>query len=478
MRQQSAQQRQPTARQQPVPLQQSALAATAIAEPKTGSGEVNAAQAQQAQRRQAALAATAVGAPAAQPAIQMLAPAPPPALSSELTAQPPGVSPPPAPAKPPPLPAQPPALPEAPAVRASAAQAPAAGAKPPPLSGALGAGGQRDEPEQHTPPFVSIAPPQPKSAERRKWLMLSAAGGVTLILASLVGWLALSDGTPRAPEAATAPRAEAGSANAPQAPAPVEKPPALAADSAGSGASESATNAPKAAPSADDAKAAEPNQPEPPKAEPSSAVLAAASIGADGSDRAAPSCDVVLNHYAVQRTENKALVDRTLTHAEQALRFGNVKGAHAVYCKAIAMDPNSFRANLGLAQTLLIRRDAQAAAGWARKAVELDAGQQIVAKNLLGDALARTGNVSEARDLWYEAGPVPKPTADQLDLYMRKTQARAFSAYSKHDYHRAERLYRRVLIFEPDNEVARRRLISTLRRLKEFQAAAYWASGQ
>ncbi len=307
---------------------------------------------------------------------------------------------------------------------------------------------------------LSHSPPTQK--RRGLWIPLAAAGSTTLVLASLVGWLTLSyvdadaNASSQTGQAHLAVAPPAKQADAPQPAQPSSAAPAkshVGSSVVASGASKIVAPAAKLQIDTPDDSALD-----------------------DGSLESAPDCSTVLGNAQIEPTTDQTVISATLGEAERALRYGNVKGAHAVFCKAVALDDQNFRAAIGLAQTLLIRRDAKAAAKWAQTAGMLPSEYPRRAKNILGDALARLGQIQEARQLWYEAGPIPNPSDEQLYLYMRKTQERAASAFANHDYHRAERLYRRVLIIEPDNRVARRQLVRTLQKLKQYAAALYWAN--
>jgi tetratricopeptide (TPR) repeat protein len=185
---------------------------------------------------------------------------------------------------------------------------------------------------------------------------------------------------------------------------------------------------------------------------------------------------MALGGYEVMPTGDITVIEATLNRAERALRYGLIKDAHTVFCKAVGLAPDNFRASLGLAQLLLIRRDAKASAYWAEHATSLESEYPRRAKNALADALVRLGRIDEARILWLEAAPIPNPTPKQLYDYMRKTQSLAAAALGDHAYHRAERLYRRIVVLEPDNTIARRQLAKTLLKQRLYEAAKFWMS--
>ncbi len=195
----------------------------------------------------------------------------------------------------------------------------------------------------------------------------------------------------------------------------------------------------------------------------------------DGSLRTVPTCVETLGNAKVEPSADEAEVMLVVLRAEKALRFGNVKGAHAVFCRAVAMAPENFRATFGLAQLLLIRRDAAAAVNWAKRAAALPSEYKRRALNVQADALVRLGRQDEARALWLEAATIAEPTPTQLDAYVNKTRVMAGRALKSRDYNRAERLYRRVLAFDPDSRQTQRKLAMALERLGEVDAARYWA---
>ncbi len=190
-------------------------------------------------------------------------------------------------------------------------------------------------------------------------------------------------------------------------------------------------------------------------------------VDVDGSLAKAPTCAEALGKHQVAPSDDAAAVERIVEQAEAALRNGKDKISHTLICKALAMDEKSALATLGLARVLLARRDAKAAAEHAQSAAELPGAPVAEVRAVLGDAVVRLGNEQAARLLW--AGK----NGQSPDLESMREDA--MLAYRTKDYHRAERLYRRVLTFDPTDDKARRQLALSLERLRVFGAAAYWA---
>jgi tetratricopeptide (TPR) repeat protein len=199
------------------------------------------------------------------------------------------------------------------------------------------------------------------------------------------------------------------------------------------------------------------------------------STSVDGSDQQAPSCEEALGHARIEPTDDEATVNQTLAEGDKAFLQGNVKGAQAVFCRAVALDPGNFRATYSLAQALLARRDATAAEKWAKEASDLPSDYASRAANLRGDALVRLGRVEAAKQLWLDAANVSANSPKELESYLYDLKVSAARAFNHKDYNNAESLYRRVLTFDAQHEVSRRRLVVTLGRLKQPAAAQFWA---
>ena len=194
----------------------------------------------------------------------------------------------------------------------------------------------------------------------------------------------------------------------------------------------------------------------------------------DNSLHKAPTCKQVLGSASFKPTKDTDRIRATVKRAERALRNGNTKGAHAVFCTAVSLGPNNYRAAMGLATLLLIRRDAEASAKWARRALELSLDRPRRAKNALADALVRVGREREARTLWLEAAPEPNPNTQQLNAYIVRLRDLAHAASKHYDQHSMERFYRRIISLQPENKWAVGQLAATLRRMKQPEAAEFW----
>ena len=92
----------------------------------------------------------------------------------------------------------------------------------------------------------------------------------------------------------------------------------------------------------------------------------------------------------------------------------------------------------------------------------------------LGDALVRTGNVTEARKAWLAAERMPEPSESALDRMVRRDMEQAQRALKERNFVRAERLFRRVLAFAPEQAVASGGLAACLRKLGETREAEAW----
>ncbi len=128
------------------------------------------------------------------------------------------------------------------------------------------------------------------------------------------------------------------------------------------------------------------------------------------------------------------------------LVFGNVEAAQAAFCQAIALDAENPKAELALAQLLVLRGDGKFAASVARRALELNA-EPARAKGLLGDALITSGDLAGARQAWLDAaGITDHDSVGIANLTSRAVSEGAASVRNK-DYFRAERFFWRTLAF-------------------------------
>jgi tetratricopeptide (TPR) repeat protein/DNA-binding response OmpR family regulator len=163
-----------------------------------------------------------------------------------------------------------------------------------------------------------------------------------------------------------------------------------------------------------------------------------------------------------------------LQRARRELVRGDLDAAQRAFCLATQADTNNGDAMTGLARLLLLRRDARAAAEWARRAVKLRP-DDVQARALLGDALARTGDLDTARAAWLAStGAAPNDPAS-LRAAVRYSMDVAERALEQRDSARAERFFRRSALLDSRNPEAALGLARALVLIGDLPAARAWA---
>lgn len=190
-------------------------------------------------------------------------------------------------------------------------------------------------------------------------------------------------------------------------------------------------------------------------------------IGSDGSDTRAPSCDDLLAGES-QKPRDAALAYDHVREGHRELVRGSWDAAQRAFCRAIREPDAGPGTRLELAQALLLRRDSPAAALQAQEVLAADPTANR-ARDLLGDALVRTGETQAACNLWLAASKLSLANMGQRDFY------EADQAALQHDFTRAERYYRRVVGCQPTHALAHAKLAATLAKLGQAKSAQRWA---
>jgi len=213
------------------------------------------------------------------------------------------------------------------------------------------------------------------------------------------------------------------------------------------------------------------------KAEPSAPRAAEASTPKMSeppiSSSRAPSCKEMLGKSLVERHDPKAAARETAIGKRELVR-GNVAEAQAAYCKARAWDRRNAERHVNLARLFLVRRDWEKAAEFGKRALELDPKSRS-AQGVLADAWAALHKTKEARAALLAAEAKPQPSESELALIVRRDMALARRVERLRDFSLAERLYRRVLLVEPEHAGAMKGIASCLRRIGDPKAADAWA---
>lgn len=297
-----------------------------------------------------------------------------------------------------------------------------------------------------------------RTRERTAWIAAIGALVLVLLLGAVAAALLLK--TPRSPEAsasAARPVALAPSAAVTKPPAPKAAAPATSA--------EPATAEAPAARGAIASKTAEtePATPEPGSEPPSSKT--ALGKGKTG-------CEVLGETPGAEKNMGAA-VDQ-LRNARRDLVRGDLDAAHRSYCRAVGLDADNAGAMTGLARLLLMRRDGRPAVFWARRAAQKNPGDGNI-QSVLGDALALVGDDAGARKAWLAGAGITSAVDPGVRGLARRDLRFAIRAFDRRDYARAERLFRRAVVLEPNDADAPVRLAKTLLVLGDNKQAVAWA---
>jgi tetratricopeptide (TPR) repeat protein/CheY-like chemotaxis protein len=163
-----------------------------------------------------------------------------------------------------------------------------------------------------------------------------------------------------------------------------------------------------------------------------------------------------------------------LRNARRDLVRGDLDAAHRSYCRAVGLDAENVPAMTGLARLLLMRRDAKPAVFWARRAAQKNPGDGNI-QSVLGDALALVGDDAGARKAWLAGAGITSAADPGVRGLARRDLRFAIRAFDRRDYAKAERLFRRAVVLEPNDADAALRLARTLLVLGENKQAVAWA---
>jgi len=216
---------------------------------------------------------------------------------------------------------------------------------------------------------------------------------------------------------------------------------------------------------------------------PASTTLASAAPAAahsqdvpvDETGARAPTCDELFGAARVGAGEYPGSAYAELKEANQALVRGDVDAAERSLCKAVLWDQKNAALPLELAQLLLLRRDGAASVEWAKKGLAMDPASAR-AQGILGDGLARIGDYEGAKKAWLISLHI-NDTSDAKYRDLSFSSAReARASMARRDYARAERFFRRAVVFDPENGPASNGLAEALLRLGDTASALRWAN--
>jgi tetratricopeptide (TPR) repeat protein len=191
------------------------------------------------------------------------------------------------------------------------------------------------------------------------------------------------------------------------------------------------------------------------------------------SSSGAPSCRQLLGEDFVERDDPKA-AQRETRIANRKLVVGDVPEAQAAYCRAFLLDRSNVDRHINLGRLFLVRRDWEKAAEFGQSALKLDPNSAR-ALGVVGDAWAALSRTDEARSAWLAAENKTTASRRELDLIARRNMALAKRVERLQDFSLAERLYRRVLLLQPEHAGATKGLASCLARAGDHAAAETWA---
>jgi tetratricopeptide (TPR) repeat protein len=190
------------------------------------------------------------------------------------------------------------------------------------------------------------------------------------------------------------------------------------------------------------------------------------------STRTVPGCREMLGDDFVEKADPNAALAETQVGNRELVR-GKVDASQAAFCKAALWDSAKVERWLNLAQIFLIRGDGNQAVESSGRALELDP-KNARALELQGDAFARLGKLKEARIAYLAAEARPGSDEDALKWLVRRDLDEASRSLKAREFVRAERLFRRVVAFDPAHAAAAIGVATCLRKQNDRKAADEW----
>jgi tetratricopeptide (TPR) repeat protein len=187
-----------------------------------------------------------------------------------------------------------------------------------------------------------------------------------------------------------------------------------------------------------------------------------------------PSCTALASGPVPPRKQLLTESAQQLQRARRELVRGDLDAAESAYCRSTQWDKGNVDALTGLARLLLLRRDARGAALYARRALKIRP-RDLQIQALLGDALARMGDLKSARASWYAAGNVQAHDRQAVASAVRHNMSIAEHALEQRDSARGERFFRRAALLDPDNAEAAAGLAHALVLIGDLRSASAWA---
>ena len=185
-----------------------------------------------------------------------------------------------------------------------------------------------------------------------------------------------------------------------------------------------------------------------------------------------PSCEQTLGDTFVEKLDPVgAATENQVGH--RALVRGDMEAAQAAFCKAALWDGGTIERQLNLANLYLLRRDGKQAGEAAARALELDP-KNGRALEIQADAWARLGKLAEARRAYLAAERRSESDEGAANWLVRRDLDAAQRSLKARDYVRAEKFFLRVVVFEPEHQVATFGVATCLLKLNDHAGAEVW----
>jgi len=196
--------------------------------------------------------------------------------------------------------------------------------------------------------------------------------------------------------------------------------------------------------------------------------------GSDGSGNNAPTCEELWAKNPPRAGKYPGAAYAQSREANRWITRGDLDKAQVAFCLAVRWDGDNVSFLVGKGHLLLLRRDGDQAEPVLRRALELEPGNAR-ARELLGDALARTGDYAEAQQSWLIASGYKPTQSEGLKALARRDLRRGEQHLKRREWVHAERMLRRVVVMDPTRIEALIGLSRALTSQDDAKAAAVWA---
>lgn len=212
-----------------------------------------------------------------------------------------------------------------------------------------------------------------------------------------------------------------------------------------------------------------------PTALPSGGAPNAVAAPLDENGARAPNCDQLLDATTTKEEAYPGAAFTQVREANRALVRGDIDAAERSLCKAALWDQKNPAIPLELAQLMLLRRDGASAVDWAKKGLQLSPAD-LRGQSILGDGLARLGDYAGAKQAWLQSMKLEEASEAQVKSLSFGSVREAQASMQRKDFARAERFFRRGIVFDGDNPQASNGLANALLKLGDVASALRWAN--